>query len=79
VIRRIQENPFMTYQEIQLTLALKISPPTLYRKLKESGYGNWRTQKCLKLTEEVAKLRYNRALKYKDYTDSDWDKSCMVG
>ncbi|THC88491.1 hypothetical protein EYZ11_012060 [Aspergillus tanneri] len=74
VIRLIQKDPFITYADVQKTLNLTISRNTLYRIIKESGYGKWRAQKRPRLTPEVAKLRYNWAMEYKSYTDKDWAK-----
>ena len=74
IIRHIQKNPFSTYQEVINTLHLSICRRTLYTIINETGYGKWKAQKRPKLTPEIAKCRYNWALKYKDWSYEEWSK-----
>jgi transposase len=69
----IKGNPFLTFREIRDETGLTLSRPTLRKILKESGYGNWIAKKRPKLTQEHANLRYQWALKRKDWTYDRWE------
>ena len=74
IIRSIKKDPFASYSEIIEPLGLSICHRTLYTIIQGSGFGKWKAQKRPKLTQEIAKLRYDWALKHEDWTYDDWSK-----
>lgn len=75
ILLQIKRDPFIRTEDICKLLPTSISPRTVSRMLKESGYGHWKAQKRPRLTEEAAKLRYEWACIHKDWTYEQW---CMV-
>lgn len=72
ILLQIKRDPFIRTEDICKLLQTSISPRTVARMPKESGYGHWKAQKRLQLTEKAAKLRYEWAYRHRDWTYDQW-------
>jgi hypothetical protein len=72
--RLIRSDPFISYQEIRKRNHTNALRTTIFRILKESGYGHYRAQTRPRLKEEHAEKRLAWALAHRNWHIAAWAK-----
>jgi transposase len=72
IIRYVRINPKHTYRQIRQELQLSFSSRTVKRIIEPFHIRKWQCKQRPELSEEVAKLRYERVLLRKDWSTEEW-------